>query len=413
MNVRTAILSLLPVSSVLLAGCLAGEAQEAPQAPPAPEVTTATVAVRELSDWADFTGRLEAVENVELKPRVAGYVESVHFVEGGRVAQGDLLFKIDARPFEAEVARLEAEKARAEAELKLAQRYSDRAQRLLKEKAASVEEAEQLESNAAVARATVEAVEAALDVAKLNLSFTRITAPIAGRVSRANVTPGNLVDSSTLLTTLVADDRVYAYFDVDEQTYLEHVQGGDVAGTGDAEVWVGLVDEHGYPHSAHLDFVDNRVDPKHGTIRARAVLDNRDGRFTPGLFVRLKLVSPRRYYAALVDDRAIGTDLGRKFVFVVNDANVVEYRPVTTGRAIEGLRVVTDGLATGDVVIVNGVQRVRPGMPVNATEVAMGDERVSSPLLAAIAPPRESVAVGVAVGVSVDVSGTPAARNLR
>ena len=391
MNARTAVLPLILLVSLLLTGCLSGEAQVAQQIPPASEVTTATVAVRELSDWADFTGRLEAVENVDLKPRVAGYVQSVRFIEGSRVEQGDLLFQIDPRPFEAEVARLEAEKARAEAELKLARRYSDRAQRLLKEKAASVEEAEQLESNADVARAALEAVEAALDVAKLNLSFTRITAPIAGRVSRANVTPGNLVDSSTLLTTIVADDRVYAYFDVDEQTYLEHVRGSDAAGMPEAEVWVGLVDEQGYPHSARLDFVDNRVDPNHGTIRARAVLDNSDGRFTPGLFVRLKLVSPRRYSAALVDDRAIGTDLGRKFVFVVNDQNVVEYRPVTTGRAIEGLRVVTGGLETGDVVVVNGVQRIQPGVTVNATEVAMGEERVSNALLAVILPQRTGV----------------------
>jgi RND family efflux transporter MFP subunit len=161
---------------------------------------------------------------------------------------------------------------------------------------------------------------------------------------------------------------VYAYFDVDEQTYLAHLHS---AGEARNAVHVGLINEQGYPHGARLDFVDNQVDPAHGTIRARAVLDNADGQFTPGLFVRIKLVSPKSFRAALVDDRAIGTDLGRKFVFTVDANNVVSYRPIETGRSLEGLRVVTSGLDTGDVVIVNGLQRVRPGVTVNATQVAM------------------------------------------
>jgi multidrug efflux system membrane fusion protein len=360
---------LLPLA---LVGCTVGEASSPPPAPPAPQVTTAEVAVRDLNDWADFTGRLEAVESVAIRPRVGGYVESVHFAEGGRVAAGDLLYQIDPRPFKAEVERLRAERERALAQLKLAQTYRDRAERLLARNATSQEEFEQLAADATVAAAQLASIDAALEKATLDLSFTRVTAPIAGRVSRAIVTAGNLVDASVVLTTIVSDESVYAYFDVDEQTYLEHVQQPNAA--EQSVVHVGLINEQGYPHAARLDFVDNQVDPNHGTIRARAVLDNRDGRFTPGLFARMKLVSPSRYSAALVDDRAIGTDLGKRFVFVVDGQGVVQYRPVETGRLVDGLRVVESGLAAGDVVVVNGLQRVRPGVNVAQTRVAMGHD---------------------------------------
>jgi multidrug efflux system membrane fusion protein len=208
-------------------------------------------------------------------------------------------------------------------------------------------------------------------------------------VSRAIVTVGNLVEPSTVLTTLVSTSPVYAYFDVDEQTYLKNV-----GPSGTADVYVGLIDEEGYPHRASLDFVDNRVDADHGTIRARAVLDNTSGRLTPGLFARVRLVSPRQINAAFVDDRAIGTDLGRKFVFVVDDANVVQYRAVETGRLIDGMRVVTDGLEQGDVVVVNGLQRVRPGVTVAPTQVAMDrSERVLAQLGAHVG--QEPVALNV------------------
>ena len=360
---------LLPLA---LVGCTVGEASSAPPAPPAPEVTTAEVAVRDLNDWADFTGRLEAVESVAIRPRVGGYVESVHFAEGGRVAAGDLLYQIDPRPFKAEVDRLGAERERALAQLKLAQTYRERAERLLARNATSQEEFEQLAADATVAAAQLASINAALEKAALDLSFTRVTAPIAGRVSRAIVTAGNLVDASIVLTTVVSDEAVYAYFDVDEQTYLEHVQQSNAA--EQSVVHVGLINEQGYPHEARLDFVDNQVDPNHGTIRARAVLDNSDGKFTPGLFARMKLVSPNRHSAALVDDRAIGTDLGKRFVFVVDEQGVVQYRSVETGRLVEGLRIVENGLAAGDVVIVNGLQRVRPGVSVAQTRVAMGHD---------------------------------------
>jgi multidrug efflux system membrane fusion protein len=373
---------------VVLSGCSSGRANSATAAaPPAPEVTTAVVATHELKDWADFTGRLEAVENVAVRPRVGGFVESVAFTEGARVAKGDLLFQIDARPFAAEVERLTAERDRAQAEVELARAYEKRAERLLAQNATSREEFEQLAADAAVTEAKLAAAAAALDAAALNLSFTRVTAPIAGRVSRAVITAGNLVDSSTLLTTVVSDTPVYAYFDIDEQTYLDHVHSGAEA-EGSA-VHVGLINEQGYPHTARLDFLDNQVDPDHGTIRARAVLDNADGRFTPGLFVRLKLVSPQSFRAALVDDRAIGTDLGHKFVLVVDDQNVVQYRAVVTGRSVEGLRVIKAGLDEGDVVIVNGLQRVRPGIAVSATQVAM--DRDAPGALERLAAARDGV----------------------
>jgi len=363
-------------ATLAAAGCTSGQAGSAPSSPPAPEVTAAKVLFNEVRDWADFTGRLEPVERVEVRPRVGGYVETVAFVEGADVKQGQLLFQIDPRPFKATVDRLRADRDRAAAELKLAHSTADRAQRLLDQRAISQEELEQRVSDVTVAEAKLASVGAALAAAELDLSFTHVTAPIAGRVSRAVVTAGNLVEPSSVLTTLVSISPVYAYFDIDEQTYLKHV-----GPNGNADVNVGLIDEEGYPHRAKLDFVDNRVDASHGTIRARAVLDNADGRLTPGLFARIRLVSPQQFTAAFVDDRAVGTDLGRKFVFVVDAENVVRYRPIETGRQIDGLRVVTSGLTPNDVVIVNGLQRVRPGVTVAATQVAMDrGERVLAQL---------------------------------
>jgi multidrug efflux system membrane fusion protein len=375
------------VLPLALVGCTVGEAGNPPPAPPAPEVTTAEVAVRELNDWADFTGRLEATESVEIRARVGGYVESVNFSEGGRVAAGDLLYQIDPRPFKAEVDRLKAERERALAQQKLADSYRERAERLLARNATSQEEVEQLAADASVAAAQLASIGAALQAAELDLSFTRVTAPIAGRVSRAIVTAGNLVDASVVLTTVVSDEAVYAYFDVDEHTYLEYVRQPHAA--EHSVVHVGLINEEGYPHQARLDFVDNQVDPQHGTIRARAVLDNRAGHFTPGLFARMKLVSPSRHSAALVDDRAIGTDLGKRFVFIVDEQGVVQYRSVETGRLVGGLRAVENGLAAGDVVIVNGLQRVRPGVNVAQTRVAMGHDL---PALAQLAVPEAAAA---------------------
>ncbi len=368
---RGALLSGFTTLLLMAAGCGQSRAGEEQAAPPPPQVSVARVAVRPLHEWQEFTGRLAAVKAVDVRPRVSGYIESVAFSEGSRVEAGEILFRIDPRPFKAEVERLEAERQRAKAQLELATTNEQRAKRLLAENAIAREEYESLTTARAIAAADVGAVDAALDAARLDLAFTTVEAPISGRVSNALVTAGNLVDSSTLLTTLVSDDPIYAYFNADEQSYLEYIEGQDPAAVRNAQVYVGLINETGYPHEGRLDFLDNRIDPRSGTIRGRAVLDNADGRFTPGLFVRLKLVSPAVSDVALVDDRAVGTDLDQKYVLVVDDRNVAQYRGVETGPLVDDLRVVTKGLEAGDRVIVNGLQRVRPGAPVAPMQVAM------------------------------------------
>lgn len=340
----------------------------------APEVTTAQVLVRPLRSSADFTGRLQAVDTVQVRPRVGGYVESVHFKEGALVKKDQLLFQIDPRPYKAEVDRLAASLAQAKAELALAEANAARGRRLLDQRAISREEADRLETAAESARAQVASTAASLQAARLNLDFTQVRAPIDGRVSNAQVTPGNLVSSADVLTSVVSVDPVYVYFDVDEQNYLKLLAGGAAPAKGgslDAAVAMGLADENGYPHRGRLDFVDNQLRAGSGTIRLRAVFDNQDSRYTPGMFARLQLESGAARPTVLIDDRAVGTDLGNQFVYAVGKDGTVEYRKVTTGPLFHGLRTVTAGLAAGDVIVVNGLQRVRPGVQVAAQKVAM------------------------------------------
>lgn len=362
----------LAAGLVSLSGCNASEAQEAATEAP-PEVTVAEVLVKPLRDWDEFTGRLEAVNSVEIRPRVGGYIEAVNFEEGSRVRKGQLLFQIDSRPYRAEVGRLTAEQQRARAQAELARANRDRAQRLLDQNAIAREEYDRLATAATAAAADVGAVDASLEAARLNLEFTRITAPIDGRVSRAMITAGNLVDSSALLTTLVSDDPIYASFDADEQTYLRYQGRGDGDGTqGDKPVFMGLVNEQGYPRQGRLDFIDNRLDPRTGTIRGRAVFANADGALTPGLFARVRLVAGEQRERVLIDDRAIGADLGKKFVLALTPDNRIEYRVVTLGAAVDGLRIVESGLAAGEVIVVNGLQHAKPGETVTPVRAAMG-----------------------------------------
>jgi len=368
-NLISAIAFLAVVAFGVLASREPGHADLAP--PPPPAVTVATVELQPMQSWDEFTGRLVAVETVDVRPRVSGYIESVHFDEGAVVCAGDLLFRIDPRPFKAEVDRLAAELERAEAQLELAASNHTRGMRLYEQNATSREQLESLAAGESTQRAELAAVKAALEAARLNLEFTRVESPIDGRVSRAHITAGNLVDSSSWLTTVVSGDPVHVHFDADEQTYLRYKELVSGAGVDAVQVQVGLINEDGYPHAARLDFIDNRVDPESGTIRGRAVLDNPDGRFTPGLFARVRLVGTETTDVAMVDDRAIGTDLDRKYVLVVDENNVAAYRGVQIGRFVDGLRVVTDGLADGDVVIVNGLQRVRPGLTVTPNAVEM------------------------------------------
>jgi len=367
------ILALLAVAVVGGSWALLGHsgdthAQAGP--PPAPAVTVAQVLVRPVDDADEFTGRLQAVDTIQLRPRVSGYVDSVHFKEGAIVRKGDLLFRIDPRPYQAEVDRLNANLNEAKANQVLAQANAERAQRLLDQHAIAKEEADRQQTAAQSAKAQVASTNAALDAAKLNLGFTEVRAPIDGRVSNALVTPGNLVTSNDVLTSVVSINPIYAYFDVDEHSYLKFDRQRRDHG-GSPQISMALADENGFPHTGRVDFVDNQLRAGSGTIRLRAVFDNADASYTPGLYVRIQLRSDSRQPRALVDDRAIGADLGNKFVYVVDKDRKVEYRRVVTGPLLDGLRVVTEGLDAKDTVIVNGIQHVRPGVEVNPTKVAM------------------------------------------
>jgi RND family efflux transporter MFP subunit len=348
---------------------------QTPAGGPPPEVTVAQALSRKVSDSAEFTGRLQAVNTVQVQPRVGGFIESVHFQEGALVHKGDVLFQLDARPYQAEVDRLGANQAQARAELSLAETNQRRADMLLAQHAIAQQEADRQGTTEQSARAQLAAATAALAAARLNLDFTQVRSPIDGRVSNARFTAGNLVTSNDVLTSVVSVNPVYVYFDVDEQTWLklDHLRAKATQAGRSAriEAAMGLADEAGHPHEGRLDFVDNQLHTGSGTMRLRAVFDNSDGLYTPGLYARVQLQSGQARSRVLVDDRAIGTDLGNQFVYVVDKQHKVQYRKVSTGALFAGLRVIDSGLDTGDVVVVNGLQRVRPGVEVNPQKVAM------------------------------------------
>ncbi|CAM5494635.1 efflux RND transporter periplasmic adaptor subunit [Rhodanobacter lindaniclasticus] len=348
---------------------------QGPGASAPPEVTVAQALTRKVSDSAEFTGRLEAVNTVQVQPRVDGFVESVQFREGALVHKGDVLFQLDARPYRAEVDRLLANQAQAQAELGLADTNQRRGRMLLAQHAIAQQEADRLDTAAASARAQLGAATAALAAARLKLDFTTVRAPIDGRVSNARVTPGNLVNRSDVLTRVVSVNPVYVYFDVDEQTWLklDHLRAAakQAGRSARIEAAMGLADESGHPHAGRLDFVDNQLHAGSGTMRLRAVFDNADGLYTPGLYARVQLQSGPAQPRVLVDDRAIGTDLGNQFVYVVDKEHKVQYRKVDTGALFHGLRVIDRGVQPTDMVVVNGLQRVRPGIEVNPQKVAM------------------------------------------
>jgi RND family efflux transporter MFP subunit len=391
----SAVKSALAVSGVLLAaliglsGC--GNDATATAQAPAPQVSVASALEREVTEWDEFTGRVEAVESVEIRPRVTGYIESVNFSEGSTVRKGDLLFVIDPRPYRAELSKAEAELARAVARSELAASDAARSKSLVDIKAVSREEYDTRVNASREATANVAAARAAVDATKLNLEFTRVTSPITGRVSKAAVTAGNLVtggsNTATLLTTVVSLDPIYVTFEGDEQIYLKYTalaQRGERQSSRDVAnpVLMGLANETDYPRRGAMVFVDNQVDPRTGTIRARASFENKDGFLTPGLFARVKLLGHNSFQAVLVDDRAIGTDQSQKFVYVVDAANKVVYRPVKVGRLTDGLRIVLQGLQPGETVIVNGLQRVRPGVVVAPERIAMDARELAEAKLA-------------------------------
>jgi RND family efflux transporter MFP subunit len=321
------------------------------------------------------------VDTVEVRPRVSGYIEQVLFREGQFVKKDDVLLIIDPRPYQADYDRAKAGLELAKSQQELAKLEAARVQKLKDSGAVSREELDERLSNLNQQLASVSAAKAALDNAALQLSFTKVRAPFDGRASRAEVTRGNLVtggnNGGTLLTTIVSVDPIYVYFEGDENAYLHYNQlarEGQRPSSRDARnpVRVGLSNEQGFPHDGYMDFVDNQLDVRTGTIRARAVLENKQGLFTPGMFARVQLLGSSEYDAILVEDRAVGTDQSQSFVLVLGPENKLEYRTIKPGRIVDGLRIVRQGLKADDVVVISGLQRVKPGAQVKPNMATMG-----------------------------------------
>jgi membrane fusion protein, multidrug efflux system len=370
----------------LLAGCSAPQANES-DALPAPVVSVAPVIEREVARWDEFSGHVEAVETVELRPRVSGHIDRVAYEEGQEVAAGALLFVIDPRSYRAALARAEAELASARSQAAVARSEAERARRLAESRVLSAELYEQRAAAVAQAEAAVRAAEAARDIARLELGFTEVRAPIAGRAGRALVTAGNLVSTqpnATLLTTIVSLDPVHVVFRGDEQSTLRAAGPAADGRRNGNPVQVGLAGDENYPFEGVLDFVDNHVDPGTGTIAGRAMLANAERLLTPGQFARVRLYAHGSERARLIDERAVLTDQDRKYVWVLGEGDRALRRDIVLGRKVDGLRVVEQGLAAGEPVIVHGVQKVFfPGMPVQPQPIAMGD----GPALAAMPHP--------------------------
>lgn len=343
--------------------------------PAATPVDVAKVVERTVTDEQSYSGRLQAVDRVDVRPLVSGTIVAVHFRDGAIVKKGDLLFSIDPRPYAAEVARAAAQLAAAQAQYRYASTDAARAQRLLNDNAIAKREFDDKQSGSLAAQANVKAAAAALDAARINLGYTRIVAPVAGRVSRAELTLGNVVAAGAnapVLTRLVSVSPIYGEFDVDEQTYLRYI--GKNARRGAAAsvpVRLGLADENGYSRDGVIDSIDNALDTRSGTIRVRARFDNADGALLPGLYARIAVAGNLPHPAVLVSDAAIQTDQDKKYVMVVGKGDVAEYRIVTLGNEADGLRVIADGLKPGERVVVNGLQRVRPNDHVAPDAVPM------------------------------------------
>jgi len=377
---------------VVVAGAAGCERAQPKLAAPRPPVVVVSRPVTDyVTDNEDFTGRTEAVYSVNITARVSGYLDKVHFKDGDEVKEGDLLFEIDPRPYKAEMNRTESVLAQSEAHLKRLDADFRRASNLFSRGNISREEIDRASGDRSEAEAAVGVSRASFDLAKLNMAFTRITAPISGRLSRRLVDPGNLVKADeTALTSIVSLDPLYVYFDIDERTLLRLrrlIGEGKIPSRTEAEVPVygGLSDEDGFPHKGIINFSDNKVDPGTGTLRVRASLNNPKPRvLSPGLFMRVRLPVGSPHKSVLVAEQALGTDQGRKFVYVVNDKNEVVYRPVQVGRLLEGKRVINEGLSTGERVVVSGLQRVRPGAKVDPK-----DEDLGKPAKAAAAPAAE------------------------
>ena len=370
MHRRTWLAALVPL---LFAGC----ARQQPQAPPPkpPEVMVGEPVVKEVTDYEIFTGRTEASQRVDIRARVTGYLEKTNFTEGALVKEGDVLFVIDPRPYQAELARAEAALAQALARVERLERDYQRAHSLLGQRAISREEYDRMVGDRDEARAAVDVARSNVELARLNVQFTEVKAPFTGQISRRLVDPGNLVKADdTILTTLVALEPMYVYFDVDERTLLRQLlrEGRLESVLGQkVPIEIGLADEDGYPHRGVVNFVDNRVDPSTGTMWMRGEFINPSRPIKPGIFVRVRFPLGKPFRAVLVAEQALGTDQGQKFVYVVDEKNRAAYRPVKVGRLHGGLRVIQDGLKPGEKVVVSGLQRVRPGAEVTPKPVDM------------------------------------------
>lgn len=361
--------ALIPL--IVLAGC--GDKPQQQAAPPPPNVTVANPIKRTVTDWDEFTGRFEAVEEVQVRARVGGFVTSVEFRDGALIRKGDLLYTIDARPFEATAAQVEGQLADARGKAELAKRELDRALELTRSQNVAEAVVDQRRQALQAARASMLQAEGALKRAQLDVEFTHVMAPIAGRVSRHLVSVGNLVQGAdggaTLLTTIVALDPIYVYFDMDEATYLRnnklYFEGRRPSSRENPNpVQISLTGETKPSREGEMNFVDNRLDVGTGTLRGRAIVRNQDLSILPGQFARVRLIGSSPYEALLIPDLAIASDQSRKIVFVVKDDNTVEARPVTLGPLDDGLRVIRDGLKAEDRIVVSGLQRVRPGAKV-------------------------------------------------
>lgn len=364
-------LGLATLGLLLVTGCK--PSAQAPAAPPPPTVTIAPVEQREIVEFDTFTGRLDAVESVEIRPRVSGYLTEIKFTSGQLVKKGDVLFVINPKPRQTAVARAQADLERAKVAAEIAEREAKRAVQLLANQTISPEEGDASEWKARDARAALTAAEAALHSAEIELDYCFVKSPVDGRVSRALVTIGNNVSGvdgfTTLLTTVVSVNPIYGYMDVDEASLLKlrRLLASDQLAKdaqGRIEVEMGLSDDTGFPNKGYVESFDNRLDPATGSIVVRSEFPNPDGHLVPGLFAKLRLPGSARKPALLISENAIGTDQSQKFVLTLTTSNTVAYRPVKLGPLIEGKRVVREGLKPGEQIVVNGLMRVQPGMPV-------------------------------------------------
>lgn len=376
----------LPLPGKMQVSVPAEAVAAAPEQPQAMPASVAIVIGRDVVEWSEFSGRLRAAEDVQIRPRVSGTIDAVHFTEGDMVKRGQTLFTIDIRPYKAVYDQAAASLKAAEARLDLTRSDIDRSKKLLAEKAVSQREFDEKNNAWREAEATLAAAKAALDLAALDLEYAEVRAPIDGRVGRPDITVGNTVQAGqAVLTTLQSVDPVFADFDMDERTYLRVLKSVRADGKGgDMPVFMALADETEFTRAGRIRSFDNQLSGDSGTLRVRAEFENADGLLTPGLFARIRLGSPEKTAAVLVNDKAIGTDQARRYVYALDGEGTVSYRPVTLGKLTQdGLRIVTSGLAPGEQIVVNGLLRIHPGMKVQPLPVSMetleGDAPASAP----------------------------------